>query len=63
MPGHGFIPGINEAVQPGEEAEVEVVFDPAAHGTAGVGKIERLVYVENNGSRTMQFLIKASVTP
>ena len=35
MPGHSFIPKINKVLQPGEEAEVEAVFDPAAHGPAG----------------------------
>ena len=41
MPGHGPIPKINQIFVPGEEAEVEVEFDPAAHGPAGIGLVER----------------------
>ena len=40
MPGHAAIPKINQTVNPNEETTVEVVFDPAAHGPAGVGKIK-----------------------
>src|SRR3989344_6927603 len=37
MPGQGFIPSIKGVIQPNQEAEVEVVFDPSAHGPAGIG--------------------------
>lgn len=63
MPGHGFVPKINKAVNPGEEVEVEVVFDPAAHGPAGVGRIERVVYLENNAGAPAELGIEAIVTP
>lgn len=63
MPGHGFIPKINEALGAGEEAIVEVVFDPAAHGPAGVGKIERVVYLENDAGSPLELGIQATVTP
>src|SRR3989338_7798189 len=48
MQGHGFIPSIEGIIQPNQEANVEVVFDPNAHGPAGVGKIQRVVTLENN---------------
>jgi len=63
MPGHGFAQRINETIQPNEEAEVEVVFDPAAHGPAGVGRIERIVYLENNIGEALQLKFSATVTP
>lgn len=62
MAGHAFIPKINRALAPGEEASLEVVFDPAAHGPAGVGTIQRVVYLETSaGRQTLE--ITANVTP
>jgi len=63
MPGHGFIPKINEALNPEEEADVEVVFDPKAHGPAGVGRIERAVRIENNAGEPLELIFSAIVTP
>lgn len=62
MPGHGFVPKINKSLAPGEEAVIEVVFDPAAHGPAGVGRIERVVYVES-GSDALELGFTALVRP
>lgn len=63
MPGHGFVPSINVPVGAGEEASVRVVFDPGAHGPAGVGRIERSVYLENNAGAPVEIKISATVTP
>lgn len=63
MPGHGVIPKIGETINPGEEAEVEVAFDPAAHGPAGVGRIQRSITIENNAGRPIELLFAAIVTP
>ncbi len=63
MPGHGAIPKIGQAINPNEEATVEVIFDPAAHGPAGVGRIERAVYLENNAGDPIELMFVASVTP
>jgi len=63
MPGHGFIPRINKTLAPNEEAIVEVEFDPAAHGPAGIGRIERVVYLEDSGGKPLEFKISAMVTP
>src|SRR3989338_11364274 len=42
MPGHGgFIPKANEIIKAGETRDIEVVYDPNAHGPAGVGLIDR----------------------
>ncbi|OHA64770.1 MAG: hypothetical protein A2667_00730 [Candidatus Wildermuthbacteria bacterium RIFCSPHIGHO2_01_FULL_47_27] len=62
MQGHGYIPSIKQTVEPGETVEVEVVFDPAAHGPAGVGYIERVAYLETSAG-TQQLGINATVTP
>lgn len=62
MPAHGFIPGINENIDPGQEGRIEVVFDPAAHGPAGVGPIERQAILETSDGQLI-FKFKAQVTP
>jgi hypothetical protein len=63
MIGHGAIPKFNDFLAPNTEAEVEVVFDPNAHGPAGVGTIERTVTVEGQDGKLAQLNIKATVTP
>jgi len=63
MPGHGPIPSINEPMNPKEEAIVEVVFDPAAHGPAGIGPIDRVVTIENSTGRPLELAFAANVTP
>lgn len=63
MPGHGFIPAINANIAPGGVASVEVVFDPAAHGPAGVGTIERIVRLEQESGEALELHFKAFVTP
>lgn len=64
MPGHGgSIPTISLIIAPNSEAVVEAIFDPAAHGPAGVGPVAREVYVETleGGKLTLSF--KANVIP
>lgn len=63
MAGHGFIPKINAELAPGEEASISVIFDPAAHGPAGVGKIQRSIYLENNAGTPLELHFSATVTP
>jgi len=63
MPGHTPIPSLNETLQPNEEAMVEVVFDPAAHGPAGVGPIDRIVTIEHNAGQPLELAFTANVTP
>lgn len=62
MPGHGAIPTINKTLGVGEEAIVTVVFDPNAHGPAGVGLIQRTVTIENDG-KPIELSFKVIVTP
>ena len=63
MAGHGYVPPTNESLEPGTEAVIKVVFDPAAHGPAGVGKIERVVYVEGTDSMLAELNFTANVIP
>ncbi|MBI5079409.1 DUF1573 domain-containing protein [Candidatus Wolfebacteria bacterium] len=51
MPGHGDSSlGANIEINAGESIVVEAVFDPAAHGPQGVGKIKRVVYLDTNSA-------------
>lgn len=64
MEGHGGpIPTINEELAAGQEAQIEVTFDPAAHGPAGIGPIARNVFLETTDGKKLVFEIKAQVTP
>lgn len=64
MPGHGgSIPIISETLGAVQEAEVEVTFDPAAHGAAGVGRIDRTVFIESAGNSKFELKFTAMVTP
>lgn len=63
MPGHGDIASVNQSFVPGERGYVEVVFDPAAHGPAGVGPIERVVTIESDAQAPLQLAFSAYVTP
>lgn len=63
MPGHGVaVPKANEVIGPGEERIIEVIFDPAAHGLAGLGFANRYVYLVDQDGGAMQLEIRAVVT-
>lgn len=64
MMGHGYVPSISEEIAAGEEAQIEVVFDPAAHGPSGIGPVSRQIVVEtNDGKDPLTLGFKAVVTP
>jgi hypothetical protein len=63
MPGHGYVPNLDEPIAPKEEAMVEVVFDPAAHGPAGIGRVERLVTIYTGAAQPLELSFNALVTP
>lgn len=63
MEGMGYAPPVNEVLKAGERREMRVVYDPNAHGPAGVGDIDRAVYVTDDGGGVLVLGIKASVTP
>lgn len=63
MPGHGRIPEINRLVQPGQEVIVEALFDPNAHGPAGIGRINRVISVLVGSQSKVELKLAAYVTP
>ncbi len=63
MPGHGLAPKANLIVAPGEKLTVKTIFDPAAHGPAGVGPIERQVVISTGAEEPMVLEFKAIVEP
>lgn len=63
MPGHGPLKPATGQLAPGETALLEVVFDPAAHGPSGIGRIERVVTVETKGAQPLELWMVAMVRP
>lgn len=63
MAGHGFVPPLRKSLAPGEEVIISVTFDPAAHGPAGVGPIEREIFLEGKSDSLLTLGIGAKVTP
>ena len=63
MPGMGSVPPANELIKVGESRDIKIVYNPNAHGPAGVGAIDRFVYLKDAQDRTLQLEIKAVVTP
>ena len=64
MPGHGgTVPKANAIVKAGGSLDIEVVYDPNAHGPAGVGTVDRFIYLEDENGNKLQLEIKAKVTP
>lgn len=63
MPGHGSVPRANLVVAPGEKLIARAIFDPAAHGPAGVGPIERQVIISTGAAGPVILEFKAVVEP
>ncbi|MFA5821168.1 MAG: DUF1573 domain-containing protein [Candidatus Gracilibacteria bacterium] len=65
MSAHGGASAAGILVKPSETVTVRAEFDPAAHGPAGVGMAERVIYVETNSTQSprMELKFKATVTP
>jgi hypothetical protein len=63
MPGHGVIPGIYETIPPGGSALVDVRFDPAAHGPAGIGPTDRVVTIRSDEAPPLTLRFTAMVKP
>lgn len=63
MLGHGAMKMLNQPLAPGQEAQVEVTFDPKAHGPSGIGIIERTVSLQSDKGEVASINIKANVTP
>lgn len=64
MPGHGGpVMKVNQVIKAGATQQVEVVYDPNAHGPAGVGPVDRFVFLQDSNGGTLQLEVKAVVTP
>ena len=64
MPGHGGPKAAASlTVEPGEKLIVRAVFDPAAHGPAGVGAVERAVIMDVGKQEPIVVSFKALVRP
>jgi hypothetical protein len=63
MEGMGYVPKADYLIKAGGTGEIEVEFDPNAHGPAGVGPIDRIVTARDENGGTIKFEIKANVTP
>ncbi|MCR4274689.1 MAG: DUF1573 domain-containing protein [Candidatus Campbellbacteria bacterium] len=64
MPGHGgAVPPANEIIPAGESRIIRVVYDPNAHGPAGVGKIDRFITITDSANQSIRIEVKAVVTP
>ncbi len=53
----------NEIIPAGESRDIEVVYDPNAHGPAGVGIIDRFIYIIDVKGNETKLEIKAVVRP
>lgn len=63
MPGMGYVPPADEVIEAGGSRTLRVVYNPNAHGPAGVGAIDRFITVTDSTGAALQFEIKANVTP
>ena len=65
MSGHGggALTTANITLNPGDSGSLDVIYDPNAHGPAGVGAIDRFVYVEDKNGGKLELEIKTVVTP
>ena len=63
MPGMGGMTTLDDVIKAESTAQIEAEYDPAAHGPAGVGAIDRLITLTEAGGSQLQLEIKANVTP
>lgn len=59
----GYAWPVNETIKAGETRIIRVVYDPNAHGPAGVGSIDRFITLTDTSENKLQLEIKALVTP
>jgi hypothetical protein len=63
MPGHGLPRAVKAPLAPGESASVEVLFDPAAHGPSGLGRVDRVVTLESREAPPLELRMTVMVKP
>ncbi len=63
MQGHkGLVLDTAIEIKPGESATVTAIYDPAAHGPKGVGKVKRIIYLDTNSTAKPQTQIVFEAT-
>ena len=63
MAGMGGMTTTNETIKVGESRTLKIIYDPNAHGPAGVGQIDRFVTITDSRGGTLLLEIKALVMP
>lgn len=63
MSGMGYVPPLDETIKAGESRIIRAVYDPNAHGPAGVGFINRFITLTDSSGSSLKLEIKATVTP
>lgn len=63
MAGMGGRTATNETIKAGEGRTLRIVYNPNAHGPAGVGQIDRFITITDSAGNKLRFEIKALVTP
>lgn len=63
MASMGANTSVNETIKAGGSRTLRVVYNPNAHGPAGVGQIDRFAIITDSAGARLQFEIKALVTP
>lgn len=63
MAGMGVGTQANHLFRAGETKGIEVVYDPNAHGPAGVGPMERFIHLTDASGGVLQLHIKGLVRP
>ncbi len=63
MPGMGYGSKASKLFRAGGTMDIDVVFDPNAHGPAGIGPMERTIDLTDANGGVLQLQIKALVRP
>ncbi len=58
---NGSVPSPKVRLRSGEPAYLEVTINPAAHGNAGLGLLQRSVLLETEGGQRIQFDLTGDV--
>lgn len=63
MPGHGGVSKAGVIVNPGEKVIVKAIYNPAAHGPAGIGEVSREIYIDTGADKPLTLSFRVNVTP
>lgn len=63
MAGMGYGTKTNKVFKAGESKDIEVLFDPNAHGPAGIGPMQRVIQLTDSTGGVLQLQITGLVKP